>query len=148
MLRSLSGGARPELARQAALSFTTVAQDNNPIGSLMLAIVAIFAQNDANRKFSRDIVAELNSFQGRPWAECRNGKPINELWLSQQLKPYGVRPKTMWMGDTSAKGYVHDTFIDIFRRYITKSDLELLKSEVSPPEPESGSGTDAESCAA
>jgi hypothetical protein len=101
----------------------------------MLDIVAIFAEDDADRMFSRDIVSNLNCFQGRPWADMLNGKPMTELWLAQQLRPYGVRPKTMWIGDTAAKGYVQESFISIFRRYITQADVELLKTEV-PPEKE------------
>jgi len=137
VLADLAGGAWPELARQAAISFTGGTPENNAIGSLMLDIVAIFAENDAARMFSRDIVAHLNCLQGRPWADALNGKPMTELWLSQQLRPYSVRPKTMWIGDTSAKGYVHDTFIGIFRRYITKADFELLRSEVASPKEDS-----------
>jgi len=109
----------------------------------MLDIVAIFAENDTNRMFSRDIVARLNSFQGRPWADALNGKPITELWLSQQLRPYGVRPKTIWIGDTSAKGYVQESFMETFRRYITKADLELLKSEAASPKVDSDPGSPA-----
>jgi hypothetical protein len=131
VLADLAGAQWPDLARQAAVSFMTGAPENNPIGSLMIDIVAIFAQADAERMFSRDIVAHLNCFRGRPWADTLNGKPITELWLSQQLRPYGVRPKTMWLGDTSAKGYVQESFIETFRRYITKADLELLKSETA-----------------
>jgi Protein of unknown function (DUF3631) len=139
VLADLAGGSWPDLARQAAISFTAGSPENNSIGSLMLDIVAIFAQNKAERMFSRDIVAELNSFQGRPWADMLNGKPMTELWLAQQLRPYGVRPKTMWIGDTSAKGYVQEIFIPIFRRYITRADFELLKSDVPPPKEDSES---------
>ena len=140
VLADLAGGSWPETARTAAISFTAGSPENNCIGSLMLDIVGIFTQNDADRMFSRDIVAWLNGFQGRPWADALNGRPITELWLAQQLRPYGVRPKTMWIGDTSAKGYVQETFLGIFRRYITKADLELLKSELPPPREKSEPG--------
>ena len=143
VLADLAGGSWPDLARQAAISFTGGTPENNAIGSLMLDIVAIFAENDTNRMFSRDIVARLNSVQGRPWADALNGKPITELWLSQQLRPYGVRPKTIWIGDTSAKGYVQESFMETFRRYITKADLELLKSEASSPKEDSDPGSPA-----
>jgi putative DNA primase/helicase len=140
VLADLAGGSWPDLARQAAISFTAGSPENNSIGSLMLDIIAVFAQNDADRMFSRDIVADLNSIQGRPWADMLNGKPMTELWLAQQLRPYGVRPKTMWIRDTSAKGYVHDTFIGIFRRYITRADFELMKAELAPPKEDSEPG--------
>lgn len=139
VLADLAGGSWPNLARQAAISFTGGTPENNAIGSLMLDLVAIFAENDADRMFSRDIVARLNCLQGRPWADALNGKPITELWLSQQLRPYSVRPKTMWIGDTAAKGYIQESFMETFRRYITKADFELLKAEVAPPKDDSES---------
>jgi hypothetical protein len=36
------------------------------------------------------------------------------------VAPYGIGPKTIWIGEESAKGYVED-FIETFRRYIPKS---------------------------
>ena len=80
--------------------------------------------------FSRTIVSELNFRLDRPWAEMRKGKAIDELWLAAQLRPFGIRSKTMWVGGTSAKGYLQSDFKEVFRRYIPKSELEALKAEV------------------
>ena len=54
---------------------------------------------------------------------------MTETWLSQQLRPYGIRPKTIWIGETSAKGYVEEDFTEVFRRYIPKSALQSLIDE-------------------
>jgi len=54
---------------------------------------------------------------------------VTETWLSQQLRPYGIRPKTIWIGETSAKGYVEEDFTEVFRRYIPKSALQSLIDE-------------------
>jgi hypothetical protein len=62
-------------------------------------------------------------------------------WLAHQLHPYGIHTKTLWQGDHSAKGYVESDFHDIFRRYITKAQLDAIRAEsnkegrleVSPP---------------
>jgi hypothetical protein len=62
----------------------------------------------------------------------RKGKEITELWLSQQLRPYGIRPRTIWINDTSAKGYLQDDFMEIFRRYIPKSEVDALKEAWKP----------------
>lgn len=140
VLADLAGGSWPDLARQAAIAFTAGSPENNSIGSLMVDIVAIFAENDAERMFSRDIVARLNSFRGRPWADSLNGKPMTELWLSQRLRPYGVRPRSIWIGNASAKGYIQETFIGIFRRYVTKADVELLKADIPTPKETSEAG--------
>src|SRR5204863_2102778 len=109
VLADLAGGSWPELARQAAIFFMGGTPENNPIGALMVDIVAIFTIAETERMFSRDIVERLNYRSGRPWADALNGKPVTELWLSQRLRPYGVRPKTMWIGDMSAKGYDQET---------------------------------------
>jgi len=91
--------------------------------------------------FSRDLVAELNSFANDEWAVLRHGKQISEAWLAHQLHPYGIHTKTLWQGDRSAKGYVETDFHDIFRRYITKTQIDVIRAEsnkesrleVSPP---------------
>jgi len=70
----------------------------------------------------------------------RQGKEITELWLERQLRPYGVRPKTMWIGKDVAKGYFKDDFQEIFHRYTPKAQaqalLDELKVAIEPPKTE------------
>jgi hypothetical protein len=80
-------------------------------------------------------VTRLSLFQNPPWAEGRNGKPITDLWLSHQLRPYGIKPKTIWIGNASAKGYVEEDLHDAFRRYISRSDYEALRAEWQAAKP-------------
>ena len=56
----------------------------------------------------------------------RAGREINELWLSQQLRPYGIRPRTIRLGDQTAKGYTKEDFAEVFRRYIPFSEIEAM----------------------
>jgi hypothetical protein len=125
-LADLAGGDWPEKARQAAVSLSAAAQETNPIGSLLLDIFVLFLAQKGDRMFSRTLIASLSRFAGRPWAELTNGKEITELWLSQQLRPYGVRPRTFRIEGTQAKGYLQEDLMEVFQRYITKSDLEAL----------------------
>ena len=76
----------------------------------------------------------LNGFENRPWAEMRNGKEITELWLAQQLRPYGIRPKTIWIGERAAKGYLQEDFKEVFPRYIPFSEVQALMKESQGPE--------------
>ena len=65
-----------------------------------------------------------------------HGGKVTEIWLSQQLRPYGIRPKTLWKGQHSAKGYTEEDFHETFRRYISKVDYEAyLSSSQKPPQP-------------
>jgi hypothetical protein len=99
--------------------------------------------------FSRTLVEELSVRSAdRPWAEARKGKDITELWLAQQLRPYGVRPRTIWIGHDHAKGYLRDDFTETFQRYIPKAEAEAFLAELKnrpDPDPISNSGTHASS---
>jgi putative DNA primase/helicase len=142
VLADLAGGEWPKLAREAAVSLTQTGQENNPIGSLLLDILLIFANTGQERIFSRTLVEALNGFEDRPWAEIRNGKEISELWLAQQLRPYGIRPRTIWIGERAAKGYLEEDFAEVFPRYIPISEVRALvrESEEVRAEKSSSSG--------
>jgi len=138
-LADLAGGHWPDTARKAAVSLSTTAQQSNPIGSLMLDMFILFAEEKVERMFTRKLIDGLMRFSDRPWQEMAgvrqttarqgNGKEITGPWLSRLLRPYGIRPRTVWIGESSAKGYVLDEMIEILRRYVSRSDLEALKAE-------------------
>jgi len=96
----------------------------SPIGALLVDLFIAFVERESAgdnewmrvqgaRSFSRDLVADLNCYTDRPWMVLRRGKRVTEAWLSQQLRPYGVRPRTIWIGEVSAKGYMHDDFREV-----------------------------------
>ena len=91
----------------------------------------VYLLRETDRVFSRDLVAELLSTGDRPWAELRKGKPVTEGWLAKQLRPYGVNPRTIRMGDQVAKGYLKEDFTDTFRRYIPKAEVEATKADLA-----------------
>jgi len=155
VLADLAGGEWPKIARDAVVGLTERAEESNPIGALLLDIFVLFARLNADRLFTRTVVAELNSWRERPWAEMLHGKEVNDLWLARTLRPYGIRPKTIWIGDEHAKGYVQEECKEVFRRYISKSEWEALKAEwltakpdgSNPAAEDASSGDKAESAA-
>ena len=134
-LADLAGGQWPELARQAALSLSNSAHENNPIGPLLLDILLLFISRKTDRMFTRDLLEGLNLRLHRPWAETLKGKEVTELWLAQQLRPYGVKPRTLWLDGAQAKGYFREEFTDISQRYISRSELDALADESEQPKP-------------
>jgi hypothetical protein len=131
-LADLAGGDWPKKAREAAVALNTIAQESSPIATLLLDIFMVMALTQQERIFSRSLVEGLNSnrFRDRPWIEGLKGKPATERWLSQQLRPYGMKPKTLRIGEERAKGYVLEEFEDVFRRYIPMSEVEAMKAEM------------------
>jgi hypothetical protein len=120
VLADLAGGSWPERARLAAIELSARTEERNPINALLSDIMESFSIFQAERLFSRQLLDFLRQHENRPWAEARNGKPVTEIWLSQQLRPYGIRPRTMWIGEHAAKGYMREDFAEVFRRYLPK----------------------------
>jgi hypothetical protein len=135
-LADIAGGRWPGLARQAALALSAHSTETSPITCLFLDINILFIESGSGRLFTRDLVQALNLRLNRPWAEMTRGKPITDLWLAQQLRDYGIAPKTIWIAQAHAKGYLEQDFSEVFRRYVTKSDLQDLHRR--PPSARTG----------
>ena len=122
----------------SAVALSANAQESNPIASLLLDICLVFIVAQTDRMFSRTLVEELNArSSGRPWAEMRHGKEIDEAWLAKQLRPYAVRPRTLWIGGAQAKGYYQEDFTETFQRYIPKAEAQAYLAELRKPADES-----------
>jgi hypothetical protein len=128
-LADAAGGDWPTRARQAAIGLVASARDRSPIGSLLLDIFLLFLQADQQRLFTRTLVEGLNRFADRPWRDLAGGKIATEMWLARQLRPYGVLPRTLRIGQERAKGYVLAEMHDILKRYIPKSEVDALREE-------------------
>jgi hypothetical protein len=134
VLADLAGAHWPVAARQAAIALSASPHESNPAASLLLDVAISFFEKNTDRIFTRTIVDRLNAITDRPWMEFTNGKPITDCWLSKQLRPYGIRSKTLRIGEYQAKGYLMDDCREVFLRYIPKSELDSLRP-VPEPEP-------------
>lgn len=128
-LADLAGGSWPQAARQAAIGLSASGQESDPIGALLLDVFVLFAMHNADRLFSRTLVEGLDGFVDRPWMARRKRKQTTELWLAQQLRPYGVVPRSLRIDGARGKGYLEEDFKDVFRRYIPRAEVEALKAE-------------------
>lgn len=139
VLADLAGGPWPAKARDAAVALSARAEESTPIGALLFDIFVALELTPDRRLFSRDLVDHLNNYLDRPWAEARNGRPITDLWLSQQLRRYGIRPRTVRIDGETARGYRFEQFEEVFRRYMPKSEIEYYKGLVVEEEGERAS---------
>jgi len=53
-----------------------------------------------------------------------------------------VKPRNLRIGDKVLKGYLYDDLLDVFRRYIPKSELDAFIAEQreEPPPPPAANG--------
>src|SRR3954471_15832485 len=93
-----------------------------PVTKNPLLLPVRFFEASADRVFSFRLVVWLERVENAPWA----GSKISERWLARQLKPYGILPRTIWLMELSAKGYMREDFAEVFRRYLPPSCLWFL----------------------
>jgi len=150
-LADIAGGDWPAKARRAAEGLTASAHGRSPIGALLFDIYWGIARQKSERIFSRDLVDWLNGFTDRPWfdlpglrlVDSGKRKQMTELWLAQQLRPYGLRPRTIRIGDDIAKGYVLEEMIEVFQRYMPRSELDNFKAQYARSQAERASSPGA-----
>jgi len=130
VLANLAGGDWPERARQAAVGLTTNAQENCPIGALLFDLFVVFNGRGAEKLFTREVLEGLSRFESRPWHSMRREKEMTEAWLAQRLRPYGIKPQTIRVGDDVGRGYLAADFTESLKRYVPKAEREDLLSEL------------------
>lgn len=117
-IADMAGGEWPARARQAAIALSG-GEDRDEVttGTLLLgAIRDAFA--DADRMPSTDLLEAINADDELPFGGWREGKGLDSRRLAKLLKPYGVRPRTIWLDGDSAKGYLRDQFSEPWERWL------------------------------
>jgi putative DNA primase/helicase len=130
VLADIAGGEWPQKARESAVALSASSQESNPIGALLMDILVLFAGNHADRIHTRTLIESLQRTGIRPWNETLK-RPITDLWLAQQLRPYGIRPRSIRIGGILAKGYVQEEMVEAFRRYIPKTEIDRIHEELA-----------------
>ena len=80
----------------------------------------------------------MERYHNRPWMEALRGKPLSEGWLARQLRPYGIRPTTMRLGERVGRGYVSKDFEEALRRYVPATEARAMLREAYVPPPPTG----------
>jgi hypothetical protein len=116
-----ASGEWPERARKAATQaqIAGAADADSRLELLLGHVRGIFAARNEDRISSADLVASLVELEGGPWAEMgHNRKPLSQNMLARMLKPVGIAPETVRIGDKTPKAYLLAAFRDAFERYL------------------------------
>ena len=124
------GGSWEQHTRDAAVSLCMGDTDLESAGvSLLEDIKAYFGCNGPQIK-SDNLVNHLSSLEHRPWPEWKKGKPITPRQIAVLLKPFRIMSKTIRFGDTTAKGYEKEAFLDAFSRYLGEPSVTPSQSSI------------------
>jgi Protein of unknown function (DUF3631) len=116
-----AGGRWPDYARETAerCCAAAAADEDAWLPMLLADIHAIFMQREVDRIASLDLVDTLKGIEGRPWAEFgRNDKPITQSRVASLLKPLGIAPDGVRIGERTPRGYYLHAFEEPFARYL------------------------------
>ena len=118
-----AGGDWPKRARDAAVALVAAAKQSTPsLGIRLLAdLRAVFKNHD--HLATEHILNKLIEIDEAPWGDIR-GKPLDARGLSARLRPYGIVPKTIRIGDKTPKGYERADLLDAWARYLPSPPTE------------------------
>ncbi len=109
-------------AREAALTLIAHEDPESPPAVLLLEdLQQLFADTNAERLPTANIIKHLISLEERPWPEWRGGKPLTPTQLASLLKPFGIRPTQIRTEKGNRKGYDIWSLQDAFKRYLDPS---------------------------
>ncbi len=126
-----AGGEWPKRARASAVTLVTDSKESTPsLGIRLLAdLQKVFKDRDAMTTDA--ILTALCELEEAPWEELVGGKPINSRGLSRRLSKYGVKSKTVRIGETNLKGYTRADLWDAWSRYLSPLGPPPRKSVTS-----------------
>ena len=123
MVADLAGEDWPDLARSACVAFVTGSTDDvASVGVKLLRDLAVVFHDgfDLVSALSTEVILDkLCAMEEAPWGNwySRRGKPLDARALAGLLKPYGVKPGTVRIGEGTAKGYRRAHLWDPWTRY-------------------------------
>jgi hypothetical protein len=69
-------------------------------------------------KLSTEIILRgLHGIEEAPWRDMK-GKPLDDRGLARRLRQYGIKSRTVRIGEATPKGYERADFFDAWSRYI------------------------------
>jgi putative DNA primase/helicase len=126
-IAQLLGANWPKRASEAfAKLASTNDLDAQGVGITVLAdIAAIFGKEGTDKLPSVKLTDSLAAIEGRPWAEWgRQRKPISPNQLANLLRPFGISPQGIRIGDETLRGYLLEHFQEQFDRYLPKPPFQ------------------------
>jgi putative DNA primase/helicase len=110
------GGDCSDRARRAAFALAGDEIEVTAAEQLLANIWNIrndYTQRGIDRISSKDLCEEVGKIEG--------GHIVTPDWLAAMLRPFGIRPHSIRIGQSTPKGYMFKDFEDAFARYLPKN---------------------------
>jgi hypothetical protein len=118
-IADVAGGEWPHRARQAAVALCgDVEPTDDSLGVRLLADCHAAFGKLGETASTAALLIFLEDLDEAPWSDWRGGRGFNARSLADLLKPYGIRSRTVRVGEKTPKGYHRDQFEDAWGRYL------------------------------
>jgi hypothetical protein len=77
-----------------------------------------YDEKQTDKLATSDLLTWLNSEEDRTWSGWNHGQGLNPYSLAQLLRPFGILPQNIRLGEQVAKGYMRKSFEDCWQRYL------------------------------
>jgi Protein of unknown function (DUF3631) len=131
-IASCIGTEALSMARAAALATNANNRDVQSVSNSLLACVREVLMGYEGKYIpTADLVEKLTNDADMGWNIYNKGFPITPRQLSNNLKPYGIEPKTVRISDKyTPKGYELYDFKDAFERYLKPVEINDVINEI------------------
>jgi hypothetical protein len=140
-LADAAGGDWPARARKACRELVAGASDpadGDASERLLADLYEVFGaaqepgKDGAAQLATAEILERLCAMEESPWGDWY-GRPLRARDLARLLKPYGIKPKVIRVGDATPRGYERADFSPVWARY-TRPAATAATGATNPPE--------------
>jgi 5S rRNA maturation endonuclease (ribonuclease M5) len=130
-----AGAEWPALARKTLIVLAGEDEgDDDELGVRLLgdvrAVLELLHRTDGEITTAA-LLAELHAREESPWQKLFKGEPLDARGLARLLRPFGVRPRRLRVGEETVRGYLVSDFLDPIERYLS-SDTSSATSATAP----------------
>lgn len=126
------GNEWPETLATAIRSITpTDSEPDNLSVELLRDLRAVFHKDGGRHMATISILNALYKIEDSPWDELNRGREMTDRQLAKLLRPYGIKPKKIRIGDITAKGYQAEQFTDSFLRYLPTPSVRGTEEQIN-----------------
>ncbi len=133
VVAELAGGDWPKRALDSAVKLVDESRESTPSMNVKLLedLRTIFDAANAQTLATDTLITELAALEESPWGDLYKGRGLDARGLARRLKEYGVKPKTIRIGQTTPRGYERSEFVDVWERYCPAVSASHERDETS-----------------
>jgi hypothetical protein len=137
-IADLAGGVWPRRAREAALALHRVDDTESTGVAVLRALAEVFAERQAERLLTRDILAALAEREAEPWgswwgaALAKDDLKGPAFKLAKLLRPFKITAHSIRVGESRGQGFERADFAEAWARYVPEASNDLTSRQPAP----------------